>query len=178
MLLWKQAITYKPGLPLSFIDEETLILSSFFCTVEISCPPKDIKMRWINVCCHFDRPNSLVSLHICSRRENYQILLPITMNKRESRIGIGGQPASQPACQGLMETQLPCCNGCYCPTGGARQQLTPARLRSPCWLPDCNSQTCQWGSHAASPPSKVLWAIFILVFSEPASYFEATLSVG
>jgi hypothetical protein len=84
MLLWKQAISYKLDLPLSFIDEEALIWSSFFCKFEISCPPKDIKIRGINVHCHFDRPYSPVSLYICSRRKNYQILLLIMMNKRGS----------------------------------------------------------------------------------------------
>lgn len=82
LLLWKQAISYKPGLPLSFIDEEPLIRSPFFCKFEISCPPKDIKIRWINAHCHFDRPYSPVSLHICSRRENYQILSLIMMKER------------------------------------------------------------------------------------------------
>lgn len=87
-------MTYKPGSPLSFMDEETLILSSFLCRVEISCPPKDIKMRSINVHCHFDRPYSPVSLDICSRRENYQILSPITGNKRGSLAWVleDGQP--------------------------------------------------------------------------------------
>lgn len=55
MLLWKQAISYQPGLPLSLIGEETLIVSCFFCKFEISCPPKDSKIRGINAHCHFDR---------------------------------------------------------------------------------------------------------------------------
>lgn len=84
MLLWKQAISYKPGLPSSFIDEETLILSFFFCKFEISCLPKDILIRGINVNCHFDRPYFPVCLHICSRRKNYQIFFLTMINKRGS----------------------------------------------------------------------------------------------
>lgn len=114
MLLWKQAISYKLGLPLSFIDEETLILSSFFCKFKISCPPKDIKIRGINVHCHFDRPYSPVSLHICSRGENYQILLLIMMNKRVS-LGM----VSEDSLSRLNRNTISRSNECHCPTGGA-----------------------------------------------------------
>lgn len=106
---------------MSLIDEETLILSSFFCKFEISCPPKDIKIGGINVHCHFDRPYSPVSLHICSRRENYQILLLIMMNKEASL-----ELVSEDSLSRLSGNTITCSNECHCPTGGAMMTADPS----------------------------------------------------
>lgn len=89
----QQAISYTPVSPLSFIDEEILILSSFFCKFEISCPPKDIKIKRINVHCHFDRPYSPVSLHICLRKKKLSdSFADNDEQEKESWAGIWGQP--------------------------------------------------------------------------------------
>lgn len=77
---------------MSFIDEETLIQSSFFYKFEISCPQRHLD-KMINVHCRFDEPYSPVGCTSAQEKEYYRnISADNDKQERESGAGVCGQP--------------------------------------------------------------------------------------